>query len=99
MSGGWQIINPSAITDRMKSETDEDKSAVADAVEILLSDPFDPPGLIAHRMRGNNPDEKWVAYFPDDWYLTYTIHPDGLPPIGGKFVWVRSLVRLRLAGT
>ncbi len=63
------------------------------ALELLLLDPYDPPGLTAHALRGRTAEELYVAYLPDNWYLTYTVHPEGLPPLGGKFVRIRALLR------
>lgn len=113
MPGGWHILNPAAIAAALGDASEQAKAAVADAFEILLENPYDPPGLTVHPMRGGSSrvsvdprdpvtrrrsprrDEEtlYIAYFPDNWYVTFTIHPDGLPPISEKLIRIRAMVR------
>lgn len=89
---GWRFLNAGRVAERLRDEPHDVRSAVADALELLLENPYDPPGLEAHRMRVRNREDMMVAYLPLDWYVTYTTHPNGLPPLGGKLVVIRALV-------
>lgn len=93
MSGGWRVLNPSRIVDRLKNEPDDVKAAVADAIEVLLENPYDPSRLEVHAVRGSSNYEMRIAFLPDDWYLTYVPYPYGLPPLAGKLIVVRALVK------
>jgi hypothetical protein len=61
-------------------------------LELLLEDPFDPPNLFAHRMRGQH-EELYVAHLPDHWFLTYIPRVMGTPPLVGNMVECRSFLR------
>jgi hypothetical protein len=36
VTGGWRILNPTRIVDRLKDEPEDVRSVVADAIEVLL---------------------------------------------------------------
>ena len=81
MSGGWRFLNPGYVNERLSGLTQDDRLTLVDAFELLLEDPYDPPGLTVHPLRGRGALGVYIAHLPDDWYLTFTIHPDGLPPL------------------
>ncbi|MDP8975694.1 MAG: hypothetical protein M3N28_04875 [Actinomycetota bacterium] len=87
------MLNPGYVNERIAGLSVEDKEAIADALELILEEPYDPPGLTVHRQRGRGDEEVYIAHLPDNWYLSYTVHPWGLPPLGGKFVRARALLR------
>ena len=87
----WKILGAHLIRNRLEGEPDEVKSAVLEGIELLLENPYEPPGPVeVHVMRGRNPEGLYVAYLPDNWYLSYVPRPD-FPPIGREFIEVRAL--------
>ena len=93
--GGYRLLGDKrlAVLDGDSSET---RVAVLDALARLITNPFgcaDPP---TYPLKGFAADGRpgWrVAQLPGGWTLTYSVHAEGLPPLGGPLVVIRALVR------
>jgi hypothetical protein len=67
------------------------------ALGQILENPLHPPGIVVHPLRGRPAREfpdRWIAKLLGGWVATYSVHPDGLPPLGGRLIALHALVRL-----
>lgn len=91
---GWHLSNARIIEARKAEMPNETRVAVEEALELLLENPFDPPGLFVHPMRGRHDEDVYIAHLPDDWYLTYVPRVMGTPPLVGHMVECRAFVHM-----
>jgi predicted alpha/beta-hydrolase family hydrolase len=95
--GEWRLVSSRRIDDGLRDESEEVRRAVLDALAKLLEDPIAPDGLVVHALRG-----RLASKYPDTYHvelaagfiLSYSVHPNGLPPLGGKLIFTRAFVRL-----
>lgn len=93
--GGYRLLGDKRL-EVLDDEDSETRAAVLEALARLLTNPFgrtDPP---TYPLKGFAADGRsgWrFAQLPGGWTLTYSVHPDGLPPLGAPLVLVQALVR------
>ncbi|HVB27669.1 MAG TPA: hypothetical protein VNE21_07140 [Mycobacteriales bacterium] len=95
--GEWRLVNHERIFDSLKGEDDESQRRVREALRRLLQNPRSPADIVTYPLRGRPariyPDRR-IAKLPDGWVLTYSMHPDGLPPLGGPIVMAHAFIRV-----
>lgn len=101
MAGAWYLVNAGVIAEALKDQPDSTRRTVRDGIELLLQNPFElAPPLRCHPLRAPRPNlpphEIWVAHLGDGWQITYMPKPAPGPPLMGKLVVARALVRLVL---
>lgn len=92
--GRWRLINARVLTERLANESEATRSNIAVLVECILAEPYDPPGIEAHPLRGREDEGFLVAYLGEGWHLTYRPRQLRQPPLMGNHVEVHALVRL-----
>ena len=95
--GRWQLLDSERVCEVLASEDQDVQRQVRDALRRLLENPSMPADLVTYPLRGKPartyPD-RWIAKLPGGWALTYSIHPDGLPPLGRRLLMVHAFVRV-----
>ena len=95
--GSWQLLGYERVFEALAGEDQNVQRRVRDALRRLLDNPSMPADLVTYPLRGRPartyPD-RWIAKLPDGWTLTYSIHPDGLPPLGGRLLMAHAFVRV-----
>lgn len=95
--GGYRLYGDKQL-DALDSEDHEVRVGVFEALARLLANPFactDPP---TYPLKGSAAEGRagWrVAELPGGWTLTYSVHPEGLPPLGAPLVAIRALLRTK----
>lgn len=93
--GGYRLLGDKQL-DILKDESDETRVAVLESLARLLTNPFgctDPPTYPLKGLAANGRSGWRVTQLPGGWTLTYSVHPEGLPPLSGPFVVIRALMR------
>lgn len=93
----WKIWAWPGVFDELRKRPHAEIEEVHRTIGLLLVDPYDPPGLIWYPLRGHTDRDLLVAELALGWYCTYKPCPGGIPPMGGHFVWIRSLDPIPLA--
>lgn len=75
------------MVDGLSDASDEVRADVADALDDILASPFEPTITEVHRMHASA-RERWLAWLPHGYVLTYRPHVDGPPPLLGNHVSV-----------
>ena len=92
---GWGFLNKDRIDAELAVEPEPVRQIVSDAAALLLCDPYDPPGVDAHELKGDGRG-LWVAYLPNDWYITYQAFPQGLPPLAAPLIVIYAMNKLNV---
>lgn len=96
--GSWRIWDPLKRIQRALENLDEvDQDALLGAIRKILRDPYEPTEIRVLPARGpaaGNGEQRLIAGLPGGWFLTYLPCPDGIPPLGGRHVYVMAMVRL-----
>lgn len=101
MTGGelrrWEILNPRRLVELLAPEPEDVRRVVKAAIDELLDDPQNPiSGIPVYPLRGraSRPEPGlMVAKLPMGFTLTFTLHPHGMPPLGGRYLTIYALVR------
>lgn len=94
MSGGWSWLNHHHLTGALERITDPGtRELVIEALDALLLAPYEPERLDVHKMHGMPPlaQERWIAWLPGGWYLTYRPYAPGPFPHANNNVVVLSM--------
>lgn len=93
----WRILNIQRVEEVLKGELPATRSKVFESIALLLADPTETSQISTLPLRGRAartyPDRR-LAKLPDNWILTYSVHPNGVPPLGGRLVVVHALIRI-----
>ncbi len=87
----WGFYFHQRVFDALQGATDQERADVKASLDLLLFDPYDPPGLFVFRFRGRYGEDLYVAELPYGWHATYRPCPNGIPPVGGRLVWIKSI--------
>lgn len=89
---GWKYRNPQAIQAALETEDYDTRIRLLNGLLAVLEDPFNPPGRLARRYRGQEYPAAMVANVADGWELVYLPH-EILAPLA-KVIDVIALVPL-----
>lgn len=86
----WKWLNEWRIVERLAEHREpEEVDDILDALEEVIKAPFEPNGLDAYCLPSTSTrPERWVAWLPKQFVLTYRPYVNGPPPHAGKHVVV-----------
>ena len=91
----WSLLGGQHITKALETESEEVLSSLEAALAEFMLDPEAYPGTRLAKGPLSDPRRNLhLVKLPHNFWMGCEIHPEGMPPLGGSLVMVRSLVRL-----
>lgn len=88
-------MNHHHIVDALQVASVDVRDDVLEALDDVLASPFEPTAVEVHVFQaGAGGRERWVAWLPHGYVITYRPFLNGPPPLAGKHVAVHSFDRI-----